>query len=111
VPPKLVGKWARTISKADVTRVAGSFLAIGKHASLTVASNGHWAGTIVGLGNLGKYAGTVTSAGIGQVRFSVSGAAPDLYRWRVSGNTLTLTKIRDEEVGRRTALSGTWKRA
>lgn len=111
VPPKLVGKWSRTISKADVTRANGSFLAIGKHASLTVASNGHWTGVIAGLGNLGKFAGTVTSAGTNQVRFGVSGTPPGLYRWRVSGSTLTLTKIRDDQTGRLTELSGAWKHA
>jgi hypothetical protein len=52
-----------------------------------------------------------TSAGTGQVRFGVSRVGPGLYRWRVSGSTLTLTKIKDGETGRSTELTGTWKHA
>jgi len=93
VNPKLVGKWTRTISKADATRAGGLILAAGKLVTFTVAKNGHWTVVIAGLGGLGTADGTVASAG-NQLRFmNGSGGSPALYRWRVVANMLTLTKI------------------
>jgi hypothetical protein len=110
-PPQLVGKWTRTISKADTTRARGLVLAAGKRVTFTVSKGGHWTVVIAGLGGLGTADGTVASAGAGQLRFVLSGEAPALYRWHVSGSTLTLTKIRDAVPDRQEVFWGVWRRA
>jgi hypothetical protein len=110
VSPKLVGKWTRTISKADATRAGGLLLAAGKPVTFTVAKNGHWTVVIAGLGGLGAVDGAVTSAGRDQRRFMNSGEPAALYRWRVAANKLTLTKIRDTVPDRQTVFWGVWKR-
>jgi hypothetical protein len=111
VPPQLVGKWTRTITKADTTRAGGLVLAAGKRATFTVPRSGHWTAVIAGLGGLGMADGTVASAGPGQVRFVLTGEPSALYRWHLSGRTLTLTKIRDAVPDRRLFFWGVWKRA
>jgi hypothetical protein len=109
VNPTLIGKWTRTISKADTTRSGGLILAAGKPVTFTVAKNGDWTAVVAGLGGLGMADGTVASAG-NQLRFVMSGEPPALYRWRVAANTLTLTKIRDAVPDRQTVFWGVWKR-
>jgi hypothetical protein len=109
-PPKLVGKWIRTISKADAKRAGGLILAAGKRATFTVPKNGHWTAVIAGLGGLGTVDGAVVSAGTGRLRFIMDGEPTALYRWRVSGSTLTLTKIADAVPDRVEFFWGTWKR-
>jgi hypothetical protein len=111
VPAPLVGKWTRTITKADWQRSAGGLiLAAGKLATLTIAKNGQWRAVIQGLGGLGTVDGTVVAAGAGRVHFNTSGESPSLYAWRVSGPVLTLTKVTDATADRRLFFVGTWKR-
>src|SRR6059058_2552609 len=96
VNSKLVGKWTRTITNADVKRSAGGLvLAAGKVATLTIAKNGHWTAVIVGLGGLGTADGALVPAGTNRIHLNVIGEPPSLYTWRVSGRLLTLTKVKD----------------
>ena len=109
-PPQLVGKWTRTISKADTVRAKGLILAAGRKVTFNVPKSGHWTVVIAGLGGLGMVDGTVASAGAGRLRFVLSGEPPALYRWHVAGKTLTLAKIKDAVPDREEVFWGVWKR-
>jgi hypothetical protein len=111
VDSKLVGKWTRTITKADVKRSAGGLiLGAGRLATLTIRKNGHWTAVIAGLGGLGTVDGAAVPAGAGRIHFNVEGEAPSVYAWRVSGKVLTLTKVTDAVPDRRLFFVGVWKR-
>ncbi len=111
VPSKLVGKWTRTITKADVKRGGGLFLLAGKVAKFTVVKNGHFT-VDEGLGgNLGTVDGNLVPAGPNRIHINVNGVTtPNVYAWRVSGRLLTLTKLKDSEPDRVTVMWGVWKR-
>jgi hypothetical protein len=108
---KLVGKWTRTITMADVKRSNGGLvLAAGKVATLTIAKNGHWRAVVAGLGGLGTVDGALVPAGGSRIHLNNEGEAASVYVWRVSGRTLTLTKVKDPVPDRRLFFVGVWKR-
>jgi hypothetical protein len=109
VPPQLVAKWSRTITKADVQRSSGGLVLMAGHvATLRIAKSGRWTVVIAGLGGLGTADGTVVTAGNHLVRLNVTGEPPNLYKWSVSATRLTLTKLKDSVPDRRLVFAGVW---
>lgn len=111
VSPRLVGKWTRTITDADVKRAKGSLLLLaGNVVKFNVAKNGHFT-LDEGFGpNLGHEAGNIVPAGPNRIHINISGEPANLYRWRVSGRLLTLTKLKDPNPNRVAVFWGVWKR-
>ena len=118
LPPQLAGTWTRTVTKADITR-AHVVPAEVDHAYpglvvlLTIKKNG--ATVLSAKERTGAYSWPGSLTPVGADRIHVRGIPLDVanvYRWRVSGRLLTLTKISDTEItGMRTAwLTGVWKR-
>jgi hypothetical protein len=111
VPSRLVGKWTRAITKADVRRASGALVLLaGKTATFTVAKNGHCK-LDEGLGgNLGTTEGTVVPTGPDRIRITIDVGTAGIYTWRVSGKTLTLTKLKDSNPNSVAVFWGVWKR-
>jgi hypothetical protein len=107
LPAQLVGRWTRTVSKADVKRTQGYGIAAGTICTLTVKKNGvaHLATSTVG-----AFDGSVVSAGSDRVHILLGLSDPNVYRWHVSGNVLTFTKLRDTVGDREAVMEGVWKR-
>lgn len=110
-PPKLVGTWTRTLTKADI-----------KRAQVVPAEVDHaYPGLVVRLivkkngaaeAKLGRESGPIRWQGrlvpVGTDRFHVAGIpldVPNVYRWRVSGRLLTVAKISDRDI---TGLRDAW---
>lgn len=113
VDPKLVGKWTHTVTKADVKRAPGALILLaGKTATIVVAKSGHYTLDEGFGGGLGKGDGTIAPAGANRVHITLSGEEfpPNLYTWRVSGRTLTLTKLKDSNPNMVAVFWGVWKR-
>ena len=106
-PVQLVGRWTRTVSKADIKRTGGFGIAPGTVCTLTIKKNGvaHLHTTTVG-----DFDGSLVKAGPGRVHIVLGLSEADLYRWRVAGNVLTFTKVRDTVGDREAAMEGAWKR-
>jgi hypothetical protein len=112
IDTKLVGKWTRTLTKADVKRSAGGLVLMAGHAfTLTITKSGRWTVACAGLGGLCTADGNVVTAGINRIQLNTSPTdPPNLYAWRVSGRLLTLTKLKDSVPDRRLVFWGVWKR-
>jgi hypothetical protein len=110
VPTQLLGNWKRTVSSADVTRSGTGRVPAGTMCTLTIdkrAVLNVW----LSCPSLGDgVAGTVRSIGVGRVDMNVAAFGPTVYSWRVSGRSLTLTKIRDGKPIRVAVLWGVWTR-
>jgi hypothetical protein len=111
VPAKLVGTWTRKVTSADVKRehptdpTGDSKIAAGQVWRLTIKKSGP-----ATLSGPYYWVGPITPAGANRVHISVYVAYPNVYRWRVSGRLLTLTKISDYLPTRAAVLQGIWKR-
>jgi hypothetical protein len=73
--------------------------------TLTIERNGKSS-----LAGIKYWTGTVDPAGPRRVHIYVGFYYANLYKWRVSGRELTLTKLNDSVSLRGTVLSGVWKR-
>jgi hypothetical protein len=109
VPLKLVGTWTRTVTAADVRR---------EHATdihnIRLARSG-WTIQIQKSGAASLFGpdyftGPVSSAGANRVNIYLGFHYPNVYKWRVSGRLLTLTKVSDSFALRAAVLHGVWKR-
>jgi hypothetical protein len=112
VPAKLVGKWTRTVTSGDAKRAGGLVLMAGHVFKLTIMKSGSWAVSCAGLGGLCTADGKIVPAGINRVHINTSDAiqSPNLYGWRVSGQLLTFTKLKDSNHDRVEVMWGVWKR-
>jgi hypothetical protein len=107
-PPKLVGRWTRTVTAADLARTPSNFVQIGSVWTLIVKKNGAF---LVGSAQtVGAIPGTIVPAGATRVHIKGGTPAPDVYGWRVSGKRLTFTKIKDTDADRAVVFLGTWHR-
>jgi hypothetical protein len=107
VPAKLVGKWTRTVTLADLKRTGASGVTVGSVCTLTITKSGaaHMPCT-----NVGAFDGTIVPAGGDRVHINLGLSTPDVYKWRVSGGRLTFTKVKDTVADRTAAMEGVWKR-
>ena len=108
VPPKLVGKWTRTVTSADVKRTGAGGIPAGTVCTLTIKKSGG-AGVDCGA-SVGGFEGTVVPAGTNRVHINLGIPSPNVYKWRVSGRLLTLAKVKDSVPDREAAMGGVWKR-
>ncbi len=113
VPAKLVGKWARKITRSDVFRVQATSFLDGNVCTLRIWKRGpaHLVCTNLGL------TGRILPDGPNLVHILDAGPGvndvfktTNLYRWRVSERRLTLTTIVDRTPYRAAALWGVWQR-
>jgi hypothetical protein len=107
VPTKLVGKWTRTVTSADVKRTLGYGIPAGTVCTLTIRTSG---GAQLACTNIGGFDGTIVPAGADRVHIKLGLPNPDIYGWRVSGGLLTFTKVKDPVADRVAAMEGVWKR-
>jgi len=109
ISAKLVGKWTRKITSADVRR-SGAYTyqgMAGAVCTLTIkkTSAAHLDCTIIG-----SFYGTIVPAGVNRVHINLSAPLPNVYKWRVSRRLLTFTKVRDASPDRAAGMDGVWKR-
>ena len=107
VPSKLVGKWTRKVTSADVKRTLGYGVPAGTVCKLTIKTSG---GAQLVCTNIGGFDGTVVPAGGNRVHIRLGLPNPDVYTWRVSGPLLTFKKVKDTVADRVAAMEGVWKR-
>jgi len=114
VPAKLVGRWSRTVTSSDLKRAkvppisvpAGVWsMVIKKDGSFDAARR---AATASG------FAGRLTATAAGRLAiempFCAGGFGPNVYRWRVVGKLLTITKVSDKCGERVAVFTGIWKK-
>ncbi len=103
----LVGQWTRTATNADVKRTGATGIPAGSAWTLTINKGG----TAAVSGTTGdEFDGTVVTAGVNRVHINLGLSYPDAYRWSVSGQQLTFTKISDSVADRAAVFWGVWKR-
>ncbi|HEX3453750.1 MAG TPA: hypothetical protein VHS03_03925 [Gaiellaceae bacterium] len=103
--PKLVGKWSRKATSADVKRTGGIGITPGSVWTLTIKKNDYAAVE----GSAGGFEGYMHPVGSSRIRTNVAiGIA--VYGWHVSGNRLTLTKVSDQTPDREAVFEGVWKK-
>jgi hypothetical protein len=107
VPSKLVGKWTRKVTNADVKRTGGFGVPAGTVCTLTIKKSG---GAGLVCTNVGGFEGTIVPAGTNRVHINLGIPSPNVYKWRVSGPLLTFTKLKDTVGDREAAMEGVWKR-
>jgi hypothetical protein len=107
LPTKLVGKWTRTVTSADVTRTGGLGIPAGTVCTLTIRKSG---GAYLHTSTVGDFEGSLVPAGVNRVHIRLGLLDPDVYRWRVSGSLLTFTKLNDVVADRVAVMAGVWKR-
>jgi len=108
-PPKLVGTWTRTPTKADVTREEANPTIAGSHCTLTIKTSG--AAHIVCAQTPGlNFAGKFVPKGPSHVQIVFADLSPNSYSWHVSGRQLILKKVVDPTPDRSATMSGTWTR-
>ena len=107
VPAKLVGRWTRTVTSADIKRTGGYGVAAGTVCTLTIKKGG---ATHLDCTNIGGFDGNIVAAGVNRVHINLGITSPNVYRWRVSGRLLTFTTLRDDVSDREAAMQGVWKR-
>jgi hypothetical protein len=105
-PQKLTGKWTRTVTTADTAREKTNGVTAGSSWTLIVQKDGS---SIVG-GNGGQFSGKLVVAGPTSVHVRMGDPSPNVYAWRVAGNHLTLTRIKDADGDRAAIFWGTWQR-
>ena len=111
-PAQLVGRWTRTVTRADVKRAgvpaaeSGEVFA-GAVFTLTIQKNGS-----ASLRGTGSWSGPIVPAGANRVHINLPWVFANVYRWRVSGRLLTFTKISDSDRlhFRDAVFWGVWKR-
>lgn len=107
VPAKLVGRWTRKITAADVKRTGAFEILTGSVCTLTIKKSG--AASVVCTG-VGGFDGLIVTAGTNRVHIDLGLPGSNVYRWRVSGRLLTFTRISDPIADRAAAFWGVWKR-
>ncbi len=108
LPAKLVGRWTRTVTKADVVRTGGYDVAPGSVCTLTIKADGF--AKLVCPADVGSFEGRIVPAGIDRVRIDLASSTPNVYRWQVTGRRLTFTKQQDSDNDREAAMEGVWTR-
>jgi hypothetical protein len=106
LPAQLIGTWTRKVTSADIKRTGGNGITAGSVWTLTIKKSGY--ATISG--SAGAFEGYVHAAGAGRFRTSLGIGIPAVYKWRVSGRLLTLTKVSDPTPDREAVFEGVWKR-
>lgn len=109
VPAQLVGKWTRTVTANDVKRTGGTGVPPGTRCTLTIMKTGVQTASVT-CTNIGGFNGTIVPAAAGRVHINVGAPGANLYSWRVSGQRLTITKIKEDVWDRAAVFSGVWKR-
>src|SRR5262249_5984999 len=109
VPAKLIGTWTRTVTTADVRREHAADIHHVKLAGTNWTILIHTDGT-ASLYGADYYTGPISSAGANRVHIYLGFSYPNVYKWRVSGQLLTLTKVSDSFPLRAAVLNGVWKR-
>jgi len=108
-PPQLVGRWTRTVTRADVTREEANPTLDNSVCTFTVKAGG--GAHIVCPRTPGAvFNGKVIPKGANHVQILFGDVNPNTYRWAVAGSTLTLTKLEDPTPDRSAVLSGMWRR-
>src|SRR5262249_40444980 len=108
VPAKLVGKWTRTVTPADVTKSGAYGVQFGSTWTLTVKKSG---AAIVGSPNIGPpFTGKIVSAGGGRVHINLGPPATNVWKWSVSGRALSFTKVKDGDPDRVAVFAAVWRR-
>ena len=110
-PAPLVGKWTRTVTAADVKRADATLVHAGMVCTLTIKQGGGLNAAIICTGGQkGGFQGIVDTAGPHQLHIELIEDVPDVYSWKVSGQHLTLTKVRDTAENREAVFWGVWRR-
>jgi hypothetical protein len=111
VDAKLVGKWTRKVTSADVKRAqAFGGVPVGEVVTLAIKKSGD---TKISTGNGDlDFSGKVVPAGTGRIHIYVPLVFPNVYRWSVSGQRLTFTPVSVSHGGEDTeaVFWGVWKR-
>jgi hypothetical protein len=107
VPGKLVGKWSRNVTSADIKRTGGTGVPAGSVCTLTVKTSGV---AHIGCTVIGGFDGSIVPAGANRIHINLGLLYPDIYSWHVSGRLLTLTKLSDTVADREAVFWGVWKR-
>ena len=108
-PAQLVGVWTRTVTEADARRAGAGQGFVGDHCTLTIKKSGRDnAFVLLGKGDL--LVGGVLPAGKGRAHIQLGSPAANVYRWKLAGRLLTLTKISDPAPDRVAVFAGVWKR-
>ena len=93
VPAQLVGQWSRRVSLADLKRantgVIPPVVPVGTACTITIKTSGAFR---LACTNLGKYNGQLVPAGANRFYVKVSDPERNVYRWKVSGQSLTLRR-------------------
>jgi hypothetical protein len=106
-PSKLVGKWTRIPTDADVRRAHATGINSGTVWTLTVQKNG----SAVISGSAGTFSGPIVPAGPSRVHLNFLTPPSDTYAWRASGKTLTFTKVKDSVPDRVAVFNGVWHKS
>ena len=108
VPPKLAGKWTRTVTAADWKRAGatGFVTSVVGPMTMTVQANG----------KVRIYDFTAKFSPLSDGSLTISGvpvcyARKGLYRWNVANRRLTLSKLKDTCAAEDGLFTGVWKRA
>ena len=109
VPAQLVGVWTRTVREADAQHAGAGQGFVGDHCRLTIRRTGKDNASVF-LAPGSELAGGIVSAGAGRVHINLGSPTVSVYRWKVTGRLLTLTKIRDDAPDRVAVFAGVWKR-
>ena len=108
-PARLVGVWTRTVTEADAQRAGAGQGFVGAHCILTIKKSGRDNASVL-LGPGTSLVGGVVPAGKGRVHIQLGSPAANVYRWKLAGRLLTLTKISDPAGDRVAVFVGVWKR-
>jgi hypothetical protein len=108
VPNTLVGRWTRTVTAADWKRAGATGFVTSFVGPYTMAVKSNGKVRIIDF--------TATFAPLSGGRLSMGGVPvcypkKGLYRWKVAGRKLTLTKLKDSCAAEVGLFSGVWTRA
>lgn len=110
VPAKLVGTWTRKVTSADVKRENMTDQDVIDAGAGTVWTLRITKRSPASLYGIKYFTGPIIPAGANRVHIFVGFFYPNVYKWRVSGRLLTLTKVNDSLPIRAAVLRGVWKR-
>ena len=121
-PAKLVGRWTRTVTDADIQRT-GSAIPAGAVCTLAIKASkfrtGRYRGWLParsfcdqGDRRIGSDVGYIIPTGRNRVEISLGWPSKNAYKWRISGGLLTFTRLYDDAgaVDREAAIVGVWQR-
>jgi hypothetical protein len=90
-----------------VTREQGFSGLAGSHCTLAVQGSGS---AHIGCPQVVNFTGKFVPQGTNRVQIAFADLYPNTYSWRISGQHLILTKIKDPTPDRAATMSGTWTR-